>query len=341
MLMIVGLHYFNRGIGGVLNTTNRVNHILAFSLESVCIPAVNVFVLISGYYLISRKSTGLAKAIELYLLMVFYNLIALMSAFALGETALSFRIIFYALFPFAEGRKWFLETYILLLLFLPFLNILLARLSKKAHLFLIGVQILVFSVWPSFFPSAPILDKGYGLTNFITLFFIAAYIRRFADFRNPRSWVRRSLLGYLASIALIALTSVSPLRDRAWNYCYIFSISASVFLFVLFLNLPGTHNRVVDTIAGTTFDVYLLHAVRYLQPLVYHKLMHTERYMDSPYMVFHFVLCVILQFAACSVIGLICQRVWRPTVGRMIQTSKLLQDEKKWEIGIFSDSSLD
>ena len=46
MLGVVGLHYFNKKLGGALNTTVPVNIYIAHFLESLCITSVNIFVLI-------------------------------------------------------------------------------------------------------------------------------------------------------------------------------------------------------------------------------------------------------------------------------------------------------
>ena len=50
MLMIVTLHFL--GKGGVLNAPlDSTRHIFGWAIESVCIVAVNCYVLISGYFL--------------------------------------------------------------------------------------------------------------------------------------------------------------------------------------------------------------------------------------------------------------------------------------------------
>lgn len=55
MLFVVGLHYLNTGIGGGLLTNILFNKLWTHMFESVGIVAVNVFVLISGYFLINQK----------------------------------------------------------------------------------------------------------------------------------------------------------------------------------------------------------------------------------------------------------------------------------------------
>lgn len=339
MCMILGLHYIAPTVGGALNTVSPTNRAILHVLESFCIPSVNVFVLISGYFLLSQQTTGLRKAVELYLIMAVLDVALLIFGVLIGECAFSKSNLLLAPIPFAYGQHWFLETYILLLLFLPFLNLMIERLGKKGHALLLGIQLLIFSVWPSFFPNSPLTDNGYGLTNFITLYLIAAYLRKHVAFRNKRRAAWLAAAGWLVSSALIAVSSFVPyLSGAAWRYCYLFAITAAVSLFILFLNLPQTHSKTVNLVAGATFDVYLTHAFILLQPFVYQKLMRIPQYRDLSVMPLHFVICILLQFALFSLLGLLRQVIWKPTVGRLLDRSRLLTAEQAWEKEIFRDA---
>ena len=55
--MVITLHYLNPEMGGALEYTrgNEINHILALLLESVCIIAVNIFLIIT----VTKKTTNL------------------------------------------------------------------------------------------------------------------------------------------------------------------------------------------------------------------------------------------------------------------------------------------
>ena len=198
------------------------------SPEEVCITSVNVFVLISGYYMQNVRTTGLRKAIDLYLVMLFYHVPSFIIAIVTKQSEFTLGNVVYAVAPFLVGIRWFLETYIILLLVAPFLNALLNSISKKQHMLLIGIQLLLFSIWPSFLPSAPITDGGYGITNFITLYFIAGYMRRHISFSDAGKTRRLMWILFAASCAAITLSNFKPyLKTRAWDYCYLFNIIAS------------------------------------------------------------------------------------------------------------------
>lgn len=336
MIGVLGLHYLNKGIGGGLNTALPSNVVLTHFLESLCITSVNVFVLISGYFMINQKTTGLRKAIELYLVLLCYYLSFYAIACALGETVFSWKELAYLIVPFARGDKWFLETYILLLLFAPFLNILISNLNKNTHILLGGIWLIVFSVWPSFFPSPPLADQGYGITNFVTLYLISSYIRKYVQLPKDRKNVLAALLVFAASVLLITASCFTILKNRAWWYCYLFNIIASTAVFYAFLNLPETSNAGINTVAGLTLGVYISHSFLHFQNLIYHKLMQIDRFSDSPYLFTHFLICILLQFIVFAAIEYLRQLIWKPTIGKWLANSKALQAEQAWERHIFS-----
>ena len=67
ILAIIGLHYFNGEMGGLLVNakTNTLNYYISHIIESLFIVAVNVFVLITGYFSVSKKSINFRKLIQL------------------------------------------------------------------------------------------------------------------------------------------------------------------------------------------------------------------------------------------------------------------------------------
>ncbi|MBO4675467.1 MAG: hypothetical protein J5601_05240, partial [Elusimicrobiaceae bacterium] len=77
ILMILALHYFNGEIGGLFSNvaTLSANYYIAHFLESACIIAVNVFILITGYFACYKKEIALSKPLFLYSLLIFYGTI--------------------------------------------------------------------------------------------------------------------------------------------------------------------------------------------------------------------------------------------------------------------------
>ena len=75
ILMIIILHYFNADMGGVLGHTipGSINYYSSHLLESMSIVAVNVFVLITGYFSYKKEQVKVSKAINLVVIMIFWG----------------------------------------------------------------------------------------------------------------------------------------------------------------------------------------------------------------------------------------------------------------------------
>ena len=75
MIMIILLHFLGgTGYIGIIEEGTK-NYYLTNILESLAIVGVNVFVLISSYFLINSNKVKLRKVIDLLLIMIFYGLI--------------------------------------------------------------------------------------------------------------------------------------------------------------------------------------------------------------------------------------------------------------------------
>ena len=333
MLMVVGLHYMNPALGGGLTTIVTTNTIVAYGFESLCITSVNCFVLITGYFMVDSNRIKLSRVLDIYLSMVFYNILLFTIACVLGWYTFSFSELLWAIFPFLADRMWFVEAYIILLCFAPFMNLLISKLSKESLRLLIVIQLMFFSIWPSFLPNAPITDHGYGVINFLTLYFIAAYIKRYGIFNDTKKTQERSVFVFCVSVVAIVISSVHPnLREQAWDYCYIFVIIASVSAFLFFLNIHPIYNKVINTIAACTFGVYLTHSSVYLKEIIYRKVMNVEAFVNSNWFILHFLICVVLQFAFFALIEFLRLKVWNKTVGRLCRNKWIRNIENRLHI---------
>lgn len=242
----------------------------------------------------------------------------------IGTYSFSIKELVFAIAPFLNSRKWFMETYIILLLIVPFLNQMILNLSEKSHRILISIQVIVFCAWPSFLPSAPITDRGYGIINFLTLYLIASYIRLHVTDKEKMISNRNLCVMFILSCAVTFISSFLPyLSGRAWDYCYFSNIIGAVAIFVLFLQLRKTSNTLINKIASTTLGIYLIHATIYLQPLIYHDLMNIENYRNSYYLLPHFIICISIQFMVCAAIDLIRQKMWKHSISKWLKNYEI------------------
>lgn len=124
MFMVVILHW-NTNSGLLLDVGSPVTGAGVWSLvtESVCIVAVNVYVLISGYFL-SSCTFSFRRVAQVLFQTLFYTVLippvlALVGVLSWSEVLNPYHI-WNSIFPVQSGHYWFVSAYVVLCLLSPF-----------------------------------------------------------------------------------------------------------------------------------------------------------------------------------------------------------------------------
>ena len=143
MLMIVYLHLLIHGVNGEFAAFNGNEVLPTTLLESFttifCMVAVNVFVIISGYFGINifDKSGNIvySKILKNYLIVLFYSIC--ISAVFLLVGRISLKEFVFSFLPVVTGKWWFATCYIVLVLITPFINFLIEQNWKNKYLYVV------------------------------------------------------------------------------------------------------------------------------------------------------------------------------------------------------------
>lgn len=142
--MVVVLHFNNAGIGKAFTFTEGLfNHKLLKALEVVSIPAVDTFIIISGYFGFSKNSFRISNAVKLIIQTILLQIFAYFIRVTAGEAL-----------TFAKLAGCFLVTnyyvclYVALMLISPYINYIFRKLSYKGTKTLLTVLMLTFSAYP-------------------------------------------------------------------------------------------------------------------------------------------------------------------------------------------------
>ena len=105
MMGIVALHYVHGGIGGVENYSSYPNFTWFFvsGVRSLAIPLVNVFVLITGFFIIRLTKLLLRKVINLLVIAAFYGLVFYFVNLVLDHSTFNLLALAKSVFPFFFG----------------------------------------------------------------------------------------------------------------------------------------------------------------------------------------------------------------------------------------------
>lgn len=180
MLFIIGGHVLMWGENLDNFNNTGVDYYLSNFLRSIFMIAVNVFVLISGYFGIKLKWRKLFKLESKVLI---YTYISIILGLLFGIYHFSIKTDIKLLFPLLTKQYWFITVYFVLCLLSPYLNKFLKIVSKKELESLLLILILIFYGIATFCyainANQIVPDAGYGIINFISLYYLGYYIRNY------------------------------------------------------------------------------------------------------------------------------------------------------------------
>lgn len=288
MMMVVMLHYLSKGelLTPFLEEFDT-NGYIAWFLESFCIVAVNVYMLISGYFLVEAK-WKLSRLMELVCQVLFYGIgvagVMLLTGGISFEELDIYRLSQYVL-PINMEHYWFATAYVGMYLFAPVLAHGVKTMKKKELQLTIGGLLLFYSVMKTVSPVQLTADaKGYDVIWFMCVFLVAAYIRLHGiPFVNS---TKKGILCYVSMAVIIFVFSMllrqvclhtgvlKSVVQNAYHYNHVLNLLAAVALFGGFIHwsIPGESKvaKIICRIAPYTFGVYLLHEhmeIRFLWPM--------------------------------------------------------------------------
>lgn len=204
---------------------------------SIC--AVNVFVLITGYFGASFRFKKLFNLLFQVAFVIALTFMLLSLPQFGSDFVINKRIFVY----------WFIYAYIGLLVVSPLLNNL--NFGRKTLL----VFILIFYIITSFFDlfvECYSFRHGYSFTWFIVVYLIGVYIRQYRP-----NVSKLGLIGiFLLALSLnVCLTAFVP---KAAFYSNPFVVVESISLFMFFLKLEPFHNKIVNYLAASATMIYLV-----------------------------------------------------------------------------------
>lgn len=326
MLMIITLHDLDKG--GFLtnlagNPLTKVDG-LAWILEAFCLVAVNVYVLISGYFAVD-STYRFGKVVRLWRQVFTYSVGVLVIALMIGiypVTQLNLYSGITFLFPIVTEEYWFATAYVFLFLLMPFLNAGLEKISQKAFGQILIALIFFFSICKSILPMhLPWDHYGYDVLWFICLYLMGAYIRKYGlKILEKMStcimlYVSMSALTFLIAFALhVIYLRTGKLQDftnYGYTYNYITCFLGSLGFFGIGMHLKEVEGKAAEwivKISGATFGVYLLHehpAVRAL----WQGWLGAEYVKQSFLFILQIIGSVIVVFTVGTIVELLRQHV--------------------------------
>ena len=231
---------------------------MRFLCESLSIVCVNVFILISGWFEIQPK---LSKLLGLIFQVLFIGIICYFILRVLGMTTKWNYIEWGKLLTFRRGL-WFVNSYIVLYVFSPVLNMYSEKASKKEY------QVLLFSFFTvqtllGFISSESYFSGGYSPLSFIGLYLLARYIRLYPN-KYTTLEKKCDLVCYMVTALATTFLSILLVMQTGKDGWMLYSYSSPLVIlssisFFLFFTKLSFQNNIVNWIASSSFAVYIFH----------------------------------------------------------------------------------
>lgn len=170
MFMVLVLHTNFLSIGApVYGETSNVEFFVRNLIEVVPFIAVNVFILISGYFSIRPSVKSVAN---LLFCCFFYSVGIRLGYILLPKEGGASLFDFWSSFLFISNSVWFVADYLMLMIFAPMLNAFVEKNSKRTCLGTL-VLMLIFAFYFGLFKGKLVeYISGFSFVTFILLYMI-------------------------------------------------------------------------------------------------------------------------------------------------------------------------
>lgn len=268
--MILNLHSF----WGYTHGTGILQAV-DFFRDCLCICAVNVFLIISGYFSIKWKFKSL---FNLIFQLFFYAFAVYGVAALLGVINFSVKVLLSNVT--CLYTHWgFITYYLLLYLCAPLLNAFVEKVTDKQLLGFIVILII----------SELFITRDYAFLNYCTMYLIGRYISISGAVQNKtikpgRYYILTTLLIFalvFATYKILHVNSASVMQKLPWglDYAAPLVILQAVFLFIWFARL-SFQSKFINWCAVSCLSIFLIHMHPAIKEIGYYN--YTESLYSMP-----------------------------------------------------------
>lgn len=296
-------------------------------LEAILVVHVNSYLLVTGYYQ-CKSQFKLNKLISLNNASWFYRVIILITLSLLQVIQVEKIDIIRGFFPLDSCAYWFIQMYLFLYCFSPFINQFIKCLTQKQFQMLLILCFIIFSILPSISMQMIInIDKGHSFMSVVFMYLLGAYFRYYPvqnlSFFKTNSKKKNQILflsGFICCFLINFLFccfgkflmnggEITKFLGETINLAFLsygnpLVILGSLMYFFWF----GTFvfkNKWINKVGKLTLGVYLIHDNPYTRVWLYPVLGFTEGKIYTGIIIIAkvfacafliFILCIILEW---------------------------------------------
>ena len=281
---------------------------------------VALFIMISGYFQSSFRVRSLSRLLsQVWFYSVFLFLIC---HFCFGYTY-SKEMLLQVFLPTIYQEYWFFTAYVVFFLLTPFVNAMIRVLTREQMRTMLAAMTLLWVLIPTVTKQQ--LYAG-ELPQFLMYYLLGAYLRLY-----PNNHLKNNLLAwgmtlgsfvilYAATVVLGYLERYTPevfgVSQRFYDRNSLFILTAALGLFSLAVNAKPFTSKLINTMGGCTFGVYLIHDNPAVRELLWKNWLNWEVYFTSGSFIPRLILSVLLVYVVCTVLEYLRQK----TIAKPMET---------------------
>ena len=274
MLGVIVLH-FNNGLALRDISDTSINKYVIFFFESISICAVDLFLLISGYFAVTSKIRSIIRVLELLFQVMAFVQFKYFARIVFGYESFSMKSFVINFIP----SNYFVTLYVSVYLLSLFLYGSFSSFSNKQWRKFIIVTLCIFSVWYTFADVTSLIFShewtglstvgiygsmnGMNFVNFMMMYTLGAYLR-INGFPKGLRTLRGSMVVWCVSVVIVFVWSLVEKRYSnntimsSWTYHNPCVILSAVSLFAVFSHFVINSN-LVNKLATASFTCFLFH----------------------------------------------------------------------------------
>lgn len=316
MMLIVSLHYFEHGFYVPESEPLTANIMFLQSLKFGRI-GVDLFVLISGYFLVTQKFR-LRKFLKLFFQCAVIHCAFTIVHYIKGEaTALN---ILSSIFSMLTSEHWFVTTYAVMYLLSDYINLVINNLNRRQHLALAVLLIAISSALPTFLG---LRMCSSSLFFFISLYVSAAYVRLYSPklLESKHCLTLGIFLLVILDIARLAFiwfgqehAVLLKIANRMTVKEDFFMVVCAMLIFAGFKNLKIKYSPFINTVAASSLGAYIVDGGRFNYHLFFTDILHTQEYLYSPYIFVHAPFAILFYYTAATLVHMLYRFTLEPKI---------------------------
>ena len=282
--------------GKIFSGLGDLSHFVESVLLGLVVVHVNSLIFVTGYFNSNKKEIPIKKLVKLVGVAWFYKAVIafVFYTFHLGEFGKI--TLMEELLPLDLNNYWFINAYLFLYVFSPYLNKVTENMDEKSFFRFLLMMIFSLSVLPFISSHRVISNNGSNIIQFILIYYLGSYFRKYPlkdnyHFKNTRREHIQILLVLLFFFFAFVNISFHALGEKMCSihhplmeyfgrmiltnyvlYSNLFVIIQSCAYCLLFETF-SIRSKVINWIAGSTLGIYLIHDNHIMRGKLYEVLL--------------------------------------------------------------------